>query len=641
MRKIYSIFIVAACIALYACSKKEQDPGKDMGALHISKTKPMPGDELLLTYSPKDSVKEITAYYMYFTPKQSYAEDVIFKDSLGEWTSSIKIPDSATFIAVSIKTDDNLDNNEDKGYSFPLYNSEGKTVPAALINESLFYQRYATHPSFKVQLEKDSALALMQTDFKNYPDLTNDYDVSYASYLSRMNKDEGTKFIDERITFYTSKDTITEANYKSLASLYSISDDRVKYDSINKLIIDKYPMSSAAQISYLQNFSKAKTLEEKEKIATSYWDTFGDKATPYYSNYLAQNLASMYSAKNDTEKVKAYLDKMDSPSSKASFLNSLAWNMAEKGENLDQAAAMSKQSLTLLKTAINGEKPKDAFYLTPSQYKKSLETSYSMDADTYAYILFQQGHKEEALKYQEEAIANREDPEVIERYIQYLVANNNYQKAEKEASKYIADGVATNAVKENYKTVYTKNHDNVSGFNDILTNLEARAHQKLLANLKKEMINKPAPNFTLKDIDGKEVALNSLKGKTVVLDFWATWCGPCKASFPGMKMAVNKYKDSDKVVFLFIDTLEDGKTRHDDVAKFIADNDYPFHVVMDQPKEEGSRAFKTTDAYGITGIPTKIIIGPDGQWKFSKVGFNGNNDEMLNEIDLMIELSQS
>src|SRR5690606_41666590 len=67
---------------------------------------------------------------------------------------------------------------------------------------------------------------------------------------------------------------------------------------------------------------------------------------------------------------------------------------------------------------------------------------------------------------------------------------------------------------------------------------------------------RPAPGFSLKDLDGKEVSLEDLKGKVVVLDFWATWCAPCIKSFPAMQMAVDKYKEDPEVAFLFINTWE-------------------------------------------------------------------------------------
>ena len=86
------------------------------------------------------------------------------------------------------------------------------------------------------------------------------------------------------------------------------------------------------------------------------------------------------------------------------------------------------------------------------------------------------------------------------------------------------------------------------------------------------MLDEEAPQFTLKNLDGETISLTSLKGKTVILDFWATWCGPCKASFPGMQEVVKKYENDENVSLLFVDTFEDGKKREENVAKFIKDN---------------------------------------------------------------------
>ena len=95
-----------------------------------------------------------------------------------------------------------------------------------------------------------------------------------------------------------------------------------------------------------------------------------------------------------------------------------------------------------------------------------------------------------------------------------------------------------------------------------------------------------APDFSLKNMYGETVTLSQLKNKVVVIDFWATWCVPCKASFPTMQQLVTKYKDDKDVVFLFIDTWEGAEPQknQETVKKYIADNKYSFEVLFDVKK---------------------------------------------------------
>ncbi|RYY06048.1 MAG: TlpA family protein disulfide reductase, partial [Sphingobacteriaceae bacterium] len=114
--------------------------------------------------------------------------------------------------------------------------------------------------------------------------------------------------------------------------------------------------------------------------------------------------------------------------------------------------------------------------------------------------------------------------------------------------------------------------------------------------------------------------------------------GPCKASFPGMQLAVNKYKTDPNVKFLFIDTWETDKNYLAGVKKFITDNHYSFDVLMDE-KGEDDRQSKVVSLFKVEGIPTKFILDKDGNIRFKHVGFSGSAEGLRDEVSAMIEMA--
>lgn len=107
-------------------------------------------------------------------------------------------------------------------------------------------------------------------------------------------------------------------------------------------------------------------------------------------------------------------------------------------------------------------------------------------------------------------------------------------------------------------------------------------------------------DFVLEDLSGNKVTLSELKGKKVFLNFWATWCPPCKAEMPDMEKLYQETKDSNLVI-LAVNAGEDKKT----VQGFIAKNNYNFSVLLDTDGE-------VSRLYQVTGIPTSYFIDTEG-----------------------------
>ena len=140
-----------------------------------------------------------------------------------------------------------------------------------------------------------------------------------------------------------------------------------------------------------------------------------------------------------------------------------------------------------------------------------------------------------------------------------------------------------------------------------------------LGNIK---VGEPAPDFSLQDLANHPVALSSYRGqKVVVMDFWATWCGPCRMSMPGLQDLQDKFKDRGFEVL----SVNQGETA-DQVRNFIERKKYSFHVVLDSDTAVG-------DKYGIRSIPTVVAVDKEGVVRWLSVGYSDNEDDLRHLLE--------
>lgn len=120
----------------------------------------------------------------------------------------------------------------------------------------------------------------------------------------------------------------------------------------------------------------------------------------------------------------------------------------------------------------------------------------------------------------------------------------------------------------------------------------------------------PAPDFTLQTLDGQTIQLRALRGQAVVLNFWTTWCPPCRLEMPTLEKVAEEYRGQGVVILGVNSTIQDAVV---DVENFVQEFGITFPILLDP---QGS----ATRSYEIRALPTTFFIGADGVIHHVSVG---------------------
>lgn len=280
----------------------------------------------------------------------------------------------------------------------------------------------------------------------------------------------------------------------------------------------------------------------------------------------------------------------------------------------------------------------------PSDYRESLYKNRAEAFFSYAQILADCGQKAEALDWVEKIRPSfgYRDASFNDFYTKLLNATGHADEVPAVLEKSVGENAATQAMLDALRKEYVAGHGSAQGFEEYIDALKSpEGQQALREKVKREMRKEKIAGFEMKNLKGRTIRSASLKGKILVLDFWATWCAPCKAALPAMQMAVHKFSKDKGVAFYFVTTQEKESGLAEKVQKFVKEKGYTgMNFVCDLPgdgKTNDKLYHALAQQFHFSGIPLKVVIDGEGNLRWYSVGYMGNPTALVDEITFVID----
>jgi thiol-disulfide isomerase/thioredoxin len=387
-----------------------------------------------------------------------------------------------------------------------------------------------------------------------------------------------------------------------------------KARAVGENILKKFPKGTYAFTLFQNDLGHGSSVAQQEEMLAKAKKEY--RSANFDMPYLIMALS--YTTNKNTPKAIFYFNEIKDPTFRLFSTNKIV-------------AAMMKYDVTAAAKLIEEELPRA---------KLIGGTNYYTAINLYGQLLVQAEKYAEALPYVKEAYENvaKKDDALIQNYGYLLSINGKYSEALPLLEKIMIKGKGSDKVREQLKKAY----QNLNAGKDVdlyIKSLDNQFKAEVGEKVSKLSTNLAAPDFVVKDVNGKTRSLADFKGKTIIVDFWATWCEPCKASFPAMQMAVNKYKNDPNVKFLFIHTWETVADPFTAANTFLNSNNFKLDLYMDM-KDPLTKTNPAVTAFGVTGIPAKFVIDGSGKIRFKLVGFSGSNEAAVEELSQMIDLAR-
>lgn len=596
----------------------------------LSNQKPLAGEEVIVYYLPdsapdgREVVLKVYEYKANLTDTKDYPMERKGKG----YTASFTFSEGVRGGLLIIKDGDETENNDGFGYYVQVHGKDGLPVPGSDAGMAYAMVNWAEGA---LDLKKDSekAYMLMKNDLEKNPGLKREFAQAYLNLLNAVKGKDVETLLSPVVAEIEAASDKNEDEYTYLLAYYTNRKNPEKVNEVKAAFKEKYPQAVYFQRVQFNEFYREADITKKLELADKFRK---DYPVSDYHNDLNDLIINWYRDNKKYDEALRYIDiHKDKVSPYRYYMLSL--RMYEEEYDAQTALSVAEAGITKAKAEYLNPTEKKGASESEADWKENRGSVVAMNLHVKAMLLERLGKTAEALVVMEEnySYANGKDDKYNALHSRLLLAAGKTAEAIKLCEDAILRGYDNKDVTENLRQAYIQKNGSENGFAAYLSGLEKPQRDKLIRKLEKDLINEPAPQFTLVDLGGKNVSLADYKGKTVIVDFWATWCGPCLQSFPGMQNAVEKFSKDDGVKFLFVNAWERVTDKKTNAEEFIAKKKYSFHVLMDYEN-------KVIGEFGVQGIPTKYVIDKNGNIRFKSVGFSGNTDHMVKEIEAMVAM---
>lgn len=652
LKKIMNIkFLVLAICAFTIHATSQETKSRLTGMVDV----PIPGMALNMTYDakggPLENIKEINGYAYVFNDYNWQVEDLKMKKNGAVWNVEYTVPKNCGFMAFKFygNTDNGVvtDTGQDTGYLLVVFKEPKIKMPGADLAWATFRNK-----DFNSQFGgyfKDFTINGDATEYwlkKEVADHGNNFPKFIDTYIKVLKVQKPEKFdeLGHRFLgdFVKKMNGQPEEVFLKVQNLYKFElKDNVKADSLETVIQKQFPKGAFMRFKAYQKIMPIADTAERNKVITQFLADFPyttdvpDSQKYFYDNIVKMQFGYYFESK-DYKSILTLIPNMNFANLNDAYHQNISKALYIKSVEPQVIETMAVPMIKLMQQKVNDLSYMQGIYWSPNQANENAENRLNDQ-------LVIQIRMYDILKKHKEVLETFELLPFKKRYEKASV-NDIHINALEALNKPIID-VLKNAARANalsetatvkLKEAYVKEGNKETDFPAYLEKLkkENNSEEKIVL-----MNPVPAPAIKVQSADGKAKQLDLNSGKIIVIDFWATWCGPCKKAFPAMQQLVNNYKDDKQVEVYFISTQETKEGYKKEALAYLKEKGLKLDTYFDLMKKGGGTNNESFSKYAAifksSGIPRKVVI-KNGQIRFTSEGYSGNPGQLVDELTAVI-----